>query len=108
LPAFRAIKQLVFHPVGSLLVEAVSCAVDPLQVTGVQFSPDTVAQITAKHPFDKMRIVSVLTPGGQHRLKISVVPQMAVEAREGCRFIPLSDEIAYRRLGYRSVETTFL
>ena len=30
---------------------------------------------------------------------VSVVPQMAVEERDGCRFIPLRDESAYRRVG---------
>ena len=30
---------------------------------------------------------------------VSVVPQMAVEKREGCRFIPIADEAAYRRVG---------
>ena len=30
---------------------------------------------------------------------VSVVPQMAVEETEGCRFIPLSDDSAYRRVG---------
>ena len=30
---------------------------------------------------------------------VSVVPQMAVEKREGCRFIPLADAGAYRRVG---------
>jgi DNA-binding transcriptional LysR family regulator len=30
---------------------------------------------------------------------VSVVPQMVVEEREGCRFISLSDGSAYRRVG---------
>ena len=30
---------------------------------------------------------------------VSVVPEMAVEKRQGCRFIPLRDENAYRRVG---------
>src|SRR2546425_7517589 len=30
---------------------------------------------------------------------VSVVPQMAVEKREGCRFIPIADEAACRRVG---------
>ncbi len=30
---------------------------------------------------------------------VSVVPQMAVEKREGCRFIPITDEAACRRVG---------
>jgi len=30
---------------------------------------------------------------------VSVVPQMAVERRRGCRFIPIADEGAYRRVG---------
>lgn len=30
---------------------------------------------------------------------VSVVPQMAVERRKGCRFIPIADEGAYRRVG---------
>ena len=38
---------------------------------------------------------------------ISVVPHMAVQAREGCRFIPLSDENAYRRLGIVQLKRRF-
>ncbi|MGZ4732323.1 MAG: LysR family transcriptional regulator substrate-binding protein [Terriglobales bacterium] len=30
---------------------------------------------------------------------VSVVPQMAVEPRAGCRFIPLADEAAFRCVG---------
>ncbi len=30
---------------------------------------------------------------------VSVVPEMAVEPRQGCRFISLADEGAYRRVG---------
>jgi hypothetical protein len=30
---------------------------------------------------------------------VSVVPQMAVESRPGCRFILLADEGAFRRVG---------
>jgi LysR family transcriptional regulator, hydrogen peroxide-inducible genes activator len=30
---------------------------------------------------------------------VSLVPEMALEEREGCRFIPLTDESAYRRIG---------
>lgn len=30
---------------------------------------------------------------------ISVVPEMAVEPVKGCRFVPLADEAAYRRVG---------
>ena len=45
-----------------------------------------------------------------------MVPQMAVEWRKGCRFIPIADEGAYRRVGivqlkqhFRSrAHTTFL
>jgi len=29
---------------------------------------------------------------------VSVVPQMAVERRKGCRFMPIADEGAYRRV----------
>jgi LysR family hydrogen peroxide-inducible transcriptional activator len=38
---------------------------------------------------------------------VSVVPQMAVEAREGCRFIPLSDGSAYRRVGIVQLKQHF-
>jgi LysR family transcriptional regulator, hydrogen peroxide-inducible genes activator len=38
---------------------------------------------------------------------ISVVPHMAIEAREACRFIPLADEIAYRRLGIVQLKRRF-
>jgi LysR family transcriptional regulator, hydrogen peroxide-inducible genes activator len=30
---------------------------------------------------------------------VSVVPQMAGEQRKGCRFVPIADEGAYRRVG---------
>jgi DNA-binding transcriptional LysR family regulator len=30
---------------------------------------------------------------------VSVVPEMAVESRPGCRFIPLADAGTYRRVG---------
>src|SRR6267143_504251 len=47
---------------------------------------------------------------------VSVVPAMAVERRKGCRFIPIADQGAYRRVGivqlkqhFRSrAHTTFL
>jgi LysR family transcriptional regulator, hydrogen peroxide-inducible genes activator len=38
---------------------------------------------------------------------ISVVPHMAIEARENCRFIPLADDIAYRRLGIVQLKRRF-
>ena len=38
---------------------------------------------------------------------VSVVPQMAVEAREGCRFIPLADENAFRRVGIVQLKQHF-
>jgi LysR family transcriptional regulator, hydrogen peroxide-inducible genes activator len=38
---------------------------------------------------------------------ISVVPRMAIEARENCRFIPLADDIAYRRLGIVQLKRRF-
>ncbi len=30
---------------------------------------------------------------------VSIVPEMAIERREGCSFVPLADENAYRRIG---------
>ena len=47
---------------------------------------------------------------------VSVVPEMAVERHKGCRFIPIADQGAYRRVGivqlkqhFRSrARTTFL
>ena len=38
---------------------------------------------------------------------VSVVPQMAVERRKGCRFIPIADEGAYRRLGDCAAQAAF-
>jgi len=38
---------------------------------------------------------------------VSVVPEMAVEKREGCRFIPLSDDSAYRRVGVLQLKRHF-
>ena len=38
---------------------------------------------------------------------VSVVPQMAIEPREGCCFIPLADEGAYRRIGIVQLKQHF-
>jgi LysR family hydrogen peroxide-inducible transcriptional activator len=38
---------------------------------------------------------------------VSVVPEMAIEQREGCRFIPLADESAYRRVGIVELKRHF-
>lgn len=38
---------------------------------------------------------------------VSVVPEMAVEARTDCRFIPLTDEAAYRRIGVVQMKQHF-
>jgi LysR family hydrogen peroxide-inducible transcriptional activator len=38
---------------------------------------------------------------------VSVVPQMAVEKREGCRFIPIVDDGAYRRVGVVQLKQHF-
>jgi LysR family transcriptional regulator, hydrogen peroxide-inducible genes activator len=38
---------------------------------------------------------------------VSVVPEMAVNAMPGCRFIPLGDEQAYRRVGVLQVKQHF-
>jgi LysR family transcriptional regulator, hydrogen peroxide-inducible genes activator len=38
---------------------------------------------------------------------VSLVPEMAVEQREGCRFIPLADESAYRRVGIVELKQHF-
>jgi LysR family hydrogen peroxide-inducible transcriptional activator len=38
---------------------------------------------------------------------VSIVPEMAVEERAGCRFIPLSDQEAYRRIGIAELERHF-
>jgi len=38
---------------------------------------------------------------------VSVVPQMAVEKRAGCRFIPIADEGAYRRVGVVELKQHF-
>jgi DNA-binding transcriptional LysR family regulator len=40
-------------------------------------------------------------------LGVSLVPEMAVEQREGCRFIPLADESAYRRVGIVELKQYF-
>ncbi len=38
---------------------------------------------------------------------VSVVPEMAVEEKRGCRFIPLADESAYRRVGILQLRQHF-
>jgi LysR family hydrogen peroxide-inducible transcriptional activator len=38
---------------------------------------------------------------------VSVVPEMAVEKREGCRFLPLADEGAFRRIGILQLKQHF-
>jgi LysR family hydrogen peroxide-inducible transcriptional activator len=38
---------------------------------------------------------------------VSVVPEMAIEKREGCRFLPLADESAYRRIGVIELKNHF-
>ena len=38
---------------------------------------------------------------------VSVVPEMAVEERQGCRFVPLADEGAYRRVGVVQLKRHF-
>ena len=38
---------------------------------------------------------------------VSVVPEMAVDQREGCRFIPLADESAFRRVGIVQLKQRF-
>jgi len=38
---------------------------------------------------------------------VSVVPEVAVEKREGCRFLPLADEGAYRRVGILQLKQHF-
>jgi LysR family transcriptional regulator, hydrogen peroxide-inducible genes activator len=38
---------------------------------------------------------------------VSIVPQMAIERREGCCFIPLADESAYRRIGIMQLKQRF-
>jgi LysR family hydrogen peroxide-inducible transcriptional activator len=38
---------------------------------------------------------------------VSVVPEMAVEKREGCRFLPLADEGDYRRVGILQLKQHF-
>jgi LysR family hydrogen peroxide-inducible transcriptional activator len=38
---------------------------------------------------------------------VSVVPQMAVESRPGCRFIPLADKGAFRRVGIVQLKQHF-
>jgi hypothetical protein len=39
---------------------------------------------------------------------VSVVPEMAVERRKGCRFIPIADQGAYRRVGLYSSSSIFV
>jgi LysR family hydrogen peroxide-inducible transcriptional activator len=38
---------------------------------------------------------------------VSVVPEMAVEARRGCRFLPIADESAFRRIGIVQLKQHF-
>src|SRR5260370_22618302 len=39
---------------------------------------------------------------------VSVVPEMAVERHKGCRFIPIADQGAYRRVGLYSSSSIFV
>jgi LysR family hydrogen peroxide-inducible transcriptional activator len=38
---------------------------------------------------------------------VSVVPEMAVEQREGCKFLPIADESAFRRIGIVQLKQHF-
>ena len=38
---------------------------------------------------------------------VSIVPEMAIERREGCSFVPLADENAYRRIGVVQLKQHF-
>jgi LysR family hydrogen peroxide-inducible transcriptional activator len=38
---------------------------------------------------------------------VSVVPEMAVEQREGCKFLPITDESAFRRIGIVQLKQHF-
>jgi LysR family transcriptional regulator, hydrogen peroxide-inducible genes activator len=38
---------------------------------------------------------------------VSIVPEMAIERREGCSFVPLQDENAYRRIGVVQLKQHF-
>src|SRR5207302_862339 len=38
---------------------------------------------------------------------VSIVPEMAIERREGCSFVPLADENAYRRVGVVQLKQHF-
>jgi len=38
---------------------------------------------------------------------VSVVPEMAIEQRRGCRFLPLADDSAYRRIGIVQLKQHF-
>jgi len=38
---------------------------------------------------------------------LSIVPEMAVEKRPGCRFLPLSDDRSYRRIGLVHLKNHF-
>lgn len=38
---------------------------------------------------------------------VSVVPEMAIEAREGCKFLPIVDESAFRRIGIVQLKQHF-
>jgi LysR family transcriptional regulator, hydrogen peroxide-inducible genes activator len=48
-------------------------------------------------------ILAMVTAGSG----VSIVPQMAVEEMEGCRFIPLRDDNAYRRVGILQLKHHF-
>ena len=39
---------------------------------------------------------------------VSVVPEMAVERHKGCRFIPIADQGAYRRVGLYGSSSIFV
>jgi hypothetical protein len=52
-------------------------------------------------PAHFMRLILAMVGGGTR------APQMAVERRKGCRFIPIADEGAYRRVGIVQLKQHF-
>lgn len=75
----------------------------PLQKEGHCFRENTLAACGRARPqpnvvFESGQFTTILAMVAAGT-GVSVVPEMAVEKREGCRFLPLADEGAYRRVG---------
>ena len=59
------------------------------------------------HLLEHLGAQDTAVKGMNGTLKQTIVPEMAVEEKQGCRFIPLADEGAYRRIGIAQLKRHF-